>query len=60
MNPILVLVVQKNMKRRIQNIAKHLKWPFFAKIVNGFQPVTVFSKLSILYIWVGFECASQL
>ena len=27
----------------------------FAKIVNGFQPLTMFAKSSILNIWLSFE-----
>ena len=27
----------------------------FTKIVNGFQPLTIFSKRSILDVWQGFD-----
>ena len=30
----------------------------FAKIVNGFQPLIIFAKKSILYIWLGSESTS--
>ena len=30
--------------RRIQNPVKHLKWSFFAKIVNGWKPLNIFEK----------------
>ena len=43
--------------RRIQNPIKHLWW---AKIVNVFQPSTIFSKNSILDVWQGFEYVSDL
>lgn len=33
------------------------KIKFFAKIVNGFQLITVFPKTSILDIWLRSECA---
>ena len=31
------------------------KMELFAKIVNSFQPVTIFAKSSILDIWLGSE-----
>ena len=31
----------------------------FAEIVNGFQPLTIFEKSSILYIWLVSECPIQ-
>ena len=31
------------------------KMDLFAKIVNGFQALTMFSKSSILYAWLGFN-----
>ena len=34
---------------------KHLRWSFFAKIVNGSKPLTIFVKNSILDIWRGSE-----
>ena len=30
----------------------------FAKIVNGFMPLTIFAKRSILDVWQGSEYAS--
>ena len=33
------------------------KMEVFTKIVNGFQPFTVFIKSSILDIWLGYEYA---
>ena len=35
-------------QRRIHNTVKHLKMEHFAKIINGFQPFTIFAKRSIL------------
>ena len=32
---------------------------FFVKIVNGFQPLTIFAKRSILNVSSGFEYASD-
>ena len=34
--------------RRTQNLVKHLRWSFFVKIVNGFKPLIMFTKSSIL------------
>ena len=31
----------------------------FAKIINGFQPVIIFAKRSILVIWQGSEYSSS-
>ena len=46
----------KNLKQRlIQNPVKHLNWSFFPKIVNGFQPLTIFAKNFFLVIWLGSE-----
>ena len=33
------------------------KMEHFAKIVNAFQLLTIFAKHSILYVWLGSECA---
>ena len=35
-----------SLQRRIQNAVEHLLWNFFAKIVNGFQLLTIFAKKS--------------
>ena len=32
----------------------------FGKIVNGWKPLTIFVKRSILNVWQGFEYASEL
>ena len=45
-------------QRRIRNTVKHLKMERFAKIINGFQPFTIFAKRSILHVWQGSEHAS--
>ena len=37
---------------------KHLKCCFFAKIVNGFPPLTTSAKSSILDVSQGSKCAS--
>ena len=34
------------------------KMEIFAKIVNGFQPLTFFAKSSIVEVWQGSEYAS--
>ena len=34
------------------------KMELFAKIVNGFQLLTIFAKNAILDVLQGFECAS--
>ena len=40
-------------QRHIQNPAEHLRCSFFAKIVNGFQLLTIFAKSSaIMSNWV--------
>ena len=41
----------------IQNPVKHLKWSFFAEIVKGFQPQSIFAETFILDIYLGFEYA---
>ena len=33
---------------------------FYARIVNGFQPLTIFAKSSIEDVWLGSEYASAL
>ena len=35
------------------------KMEFFAKIVNGFQPLSVFIKISILDVWLASRNASE-
>ena len=47
-------------QRRIQNPVEHVRWSFFAKIVNSFQPLTIFVKSSILDVRLGFEYASDI
>ena len=44
--------------RRIQNLLKYLWWSFFAKIVYGSKPLTIFAKSSIFGVWLGSECSS--
>ena len=34
----------------------HSKMERFAKMVNGWKPLTIFAKSSILYVWLGSEC----
>ena len=41
--------------RRIQNPVEHLEMQLFAKIVNGFQPLTLFTKNSALDVRLGFK-----
>ena len=31
----------------------------FARLVNCLQPLTIFALSSILYVWLGSECASK-
>ena len=33
------------------------KMELFAKIINDFQPITIFAKSCIIDVWVGSECA---
>ena len=35
------------------------KMELFAKILEGFQPLTVFEKNSVLDVWLGSEYASE-
>lgn len=35
-------------QRRIYNPLEHLRWSFFMKIVYNFQPLTIFSKNSMV------------
>ena len=37
--------------------AEHLWWNFFAKIVNGWKPWTVFVKISFIDFWQGLKYA---
>ena len=41
-------------QRRIQNQVENLRWIFFAKIVNGFQPLTIIIKKLHRSCWTGF------
>ena len=43
----------------MQNLVKHLRKSFFEKIVESFQPFTVFDKSSILDISQGSEYATN-
>ena len=40
-------------QRRNQNPAKTSKMERYTKIVNGFQPLTIFAKNFILDVWQG-------
>ena len=33
---------------------------FFAKVVNGFKPLSIFVKTSILYVWLVSKYASAI
>ena len=44
----------------IQNQVEHLRWSFITKIVNGFQPLTIFTKSSIVDVRLGFKYASEM
>ena len=48
-------ILRNRYQRRIQNPVKHLRWSFLAKIINGFQPLTIFAKSSTLDTWQGSE-----
>ena len=45
-------------QRRIKNPDKHLRWGALRKQINGYKPLTIFAKRSILGIWQGSEYAS--
>ena len=47
-------------QRRFQNPVEHLKVDLFAKIVNGFQLLTIFAKGFILDVQLGSEYVSNL
>ena len=34
-------------QKRIKNPVEHLRWSFYAKIVNGFQPLTILAKKAL-------------
>ena len=44
---------------RIKNQVEHLRWSFFVKIVNGFQPLTILAKKTIhCYAQLGSKYGS--
>ena len=43
-HPLLSSVKYVVVQKRIYNAVKHLRWTFFATIINGFQPLTIFAK----------------
>ena len=46
-------------QRRIQNTGKHLTWKkLFAKIINSWKSLSIFTKSSIFDVWQGSEYAS--
>ena len=45
-------------QRRIKNPDKYLRWSYFVKIINGWKPITMFVKSSILDVWQGSEYTS--
>ena len=36
------------------------KMELLVKLINGFQPLTNFAESSVLHIWLGSECASDM
>ena len=48
------------MERLIQDPFKHLRKSFFAKILQGFQLLTIFAKSSNLDVWQGSEYVTAL
>lgn len=42
---------------KIVRIQSNIQEELFAKLVNGFQPLIIFVKSSILDFWLGSECA---
>ena len=48
------------MQRRIQNLAKYLRWSFLLQLVNKWKPLTILAKILILDIWQGSENASAM
>ena len=42
------------LRRRIQNLVKHLRWNFFVNIINGLKPLTIFTKKLHLDVSQGF------
>ena len=47
------IYIPENISRGIQKPIKRLKRSFFAEMINGLQPFTIFAKSSILDIWLG-------
>ena len=45
-------------ERCIWNSVEDQWWNVFAEVVNGFQLLTIFAKISILKVWLGSEYAS--
>ena len=50
----------RQLQRDIQTPVKHLGWSVLRKRVNGYEPLTNFAKHSILDVWQGSACASEL
>ena len=50
--------LQKPIAEACEELCKVSKMESFAKIVNGFKPLTIFAKLSILDVWLGSEYTS--
>ena len=40
---------------QLRTYSETSKMEFFVKIVNSFQPLTIFAKSSFLYIWLGSQ-----
>ena len=50
--------IKWSIQRCIQNLVKHLRSSFLAKIVDGFYPLTIFAKDFILYVWQSTKYSS--
>ena len=53
-----VASIMEERQGRISNPVVHLRWSFFAKIVNGLKFLTIFPKNSIVYVGLGSKYAS--
>ena len=46
---------QGKTQRPMQNPVEHLRWKRFAKIINGWKPLTIFAKRPILDVCMGYR-----
>ena len=45
----------KPIQKHIQDLFKHPRWSFFAKIMNSFSFLTIFAKSSFIDVWQDFN-----